>query len=100
MAEIKGREIVCKIANGGELGEQKGVNVPNVKIKLPALTDKDKDDIRFGIEAGFDFVAASFVRNADAIREIRQIIEEGGSTMQDHSQDRECGGIENVDEDY
>ncbi len=55
----KGTEIVCKIANGGELGEKKGVNVPNVKIKLPALTEKAKDDIRFGIEAGFDLVAAS-----------------------------------------
>ncbi len=98
MAEIKGREIVCKIANGGELGEQKGVNVPNVKIKLPALTDKDKDDIRFGIEAGFDFVAASFVRNADAIREIRQIIEEGGSTMQIIAKIENAEGIENVDE--
>lgn len=98
VAEIKGREIVCKIANGGELGEQKGVNVPNVKIKLPALTDKDKDDIRFGIEAGFDFVAASFVRNADAIREIRQIIEEGGSTMQIIAKIENAEGIENVDE--
>ena len=48
--EVKGKEIVCRIINGGELGERKGVNVPNVKIKLPALTDKDKLDIQFGIE--------------------------------------------------
>ena len=71
--EVKGPEIVCKVINGGELGEKKGVNVPNVKIKLPALTDKDKEDIRFGIELGFDYIAASFVRSADAIREIREM---------------------------
>ena len=47
---VEGTEIYCRIMNGGELGERKGVNVPNVKIKLPALTDKDKEDIRFGIE--------------------------------------------------
>ena len=65
--EVNGTDIVCRIENGGELGEKKGVNVPGVRVKLPALTDKDKEDIRFGVDAGFDFVAASFVRNADAI---------------------------------
>ena len=69
--EVNGTDIVCKVINGGELGEKKGVNVPNVKIKLPALTDKDKEDIRFGIKQGFDFIAASFVRTADCIREIK-----------------------------
>ena len=58
---VEGTEIYCRIMNGGELGERKGVNVPNVKIKLPALTDKDKEDIRFGIELGFDYIAASFI---------------------------------------
>ena len=80
--EVNGTDIVCRIENGGELGEKKGVNVPGVRVKLPALTDKDKEDIRFGVDAGFDFVAASFVRNADAIREIREILNEKGSAMQ------------------
>ena len=80
--EVNGTDIVCRIENGGELGEKKGVNVPGVRVKLPALTDKDKEDIRFGVDAGFDFVAASFVRNADAIREIREILDEKGSAMQ------------------
>lgn len=66
--------IICRIVNGGELGERKGVNVPNVKVKLPAITEKDKSDIIFGIEQGIDFIAASFVRNADAVREIRAIL--------------------------
>ena len=64
---VDGTDIVCTVINGGELGSKKGVNVPNVSIKLPGITDKDKDDIIFGIEQGFDFIAASFVRNAACI---------------------------------
>ena len=79
---VEGTEIYCRIMNGGELGERKGVNVPNVKIKLPALTDKDKEDIRFGIELGFDYIAASFIRSADAIREnLDEIIEASDGIM-------------------
>ena len=95
--EVNGHDIVCRIENGGELGEKKGVNVPGVRIKLPALTDKDKEDIRFGVDAGFDFVAASFVRNADAIREIREILDEKGSAMQIIAKIENEEGIENID---
>ena len=95
--EVNGTDIVCRIENGGELGEKKGVNVPGVRVKLPALTDKDKDDIRFGVDAGFDFVAASFVRNADAIREIREILDEKGSAMQIIAKIENEEGIENID---
>ena len=68
-----------------------------VRVKLPALTDKDKEDIRFGVDAGFDFVAASFVRNADAIREIREILDEKGSAMQIIAKIENEEGIENID---
>ena len=68
---VDGTEIVCRVINGGELGSKKGVNVPNVSIRLPGITQKDKDDIIFGIEQGFDFIAASFVRNAACIQEIK-----------------------------
>ena len=95
--EVNGTDIVCRIENGGELGEKKGVNVPGVRVKLPALTDKDKEDIRFGVDAGFDFVAASFVRNADAIREIREILNEKGSAMQIIAKIENEEGIENID---
>lgn len=97
VVEVKGKEIVCHIVNGGELGETKGVNVPNVKIKLPALTEKDIEDIRFGIEAGFDFIAASFVRNAEAVRQIKQILKESHSTMAVISKIENAEGIENID---
>ena len=95
--KVNGTDIVCRIENGGELGEKKGVNVPGVRVKLPALTDKDKEDIRFGVDAGFDFVAASFVRNADAIREIREILNEKGSAMQIIAKIENEEGIENID---
>ena len=95
--EVNGTDIVCRIENGGELGEKKGVNVPGVRVKLPALTDKDKEDIRFGVDAGFDFVAASFVRNADAIREIREILDEKGSAMQIIAKIENEEGMENID---
>lgn len=98
MREVQGPRIVCLVVNGGELGERKGVNVPGVKIKLPALTEKDKDDIRFGMEMGFDYIAASFIRSADAIREIREILAEGGSSMGIIAKIENEEGLENLDD--
>lgn len=71
--------IVCKIINGGLLGNRKGINVPNVKVNLPAITEQDKKDILFGIEQGIDFIAASFIRNAEGVNEIRAILEENNA---------------------
>ena len=73
------KEIFCEVINGGELGERKGVNVPNVAVRLPAITEKDKDDIRFGVEQGIDFIAASFVRNAECVLEIKAYLKELGA---------------------
>ncbi|CUX41847.1 pyruvate kinase [Clostridium sp. C105KSO13] len=70
------RDIVCLVVNGGELGECKGVNVPNVSVRLPAITEKDKEDIRFGVEQSIDFIAASFVRNAECVLEIKAYLNE------------------------
>lgn len=74
--EIVDQDIVCEIINGGELGERKGVNVPNVPVRLPAITEKDKEDIKFGVEQDIDFIAASFVRNAECVLEIRAFLKE------------------------
>ena len=74
--EIVDQDIVCEIVNGGELGERKGVNVPNVPVRLPANTEKDKEDIKFGVEQDIDFIAASFVRNAECVLEIRAFLKE------------------------
>ncbi len=97
VVKVEGCEIHCKVLNGGELGAKKGVNVPNVKIKLPALTEKDKEDILFGIKEGFDFIAASFVRTADAIKEIRQILDENHAEMEIIAKIENAEGIENLD---
>jgi pyruvate kinase len=91
------KNIVCTIISGGELGERKGVNVPGVSIKLPALTEKDIADIKFGIHEGFDFIAASFVRNADCIYQIRELLKEGGSPMQIIAKIENQEGIDNLD---
>lgn len=69
-------DVVCRVVNGGELGQKKGINVPNVEVKLPAITEQDKKDILFGIEQGIDFIAASFVRNAECILEIKSFLRE------------------------
>lgn len=96
--KVDDTDIVCTVINGGELGMRKGVNVPNVKIKLPALTEKDKADIQFGIEEGFDFIAASFVRTAGAIHEIKAILEEAGANMSVIAKIENAEGIENLDD--
>ena len=82
----------------GNWDRKKGVNVPKTKIDLPGLTEKDKADIRFGMEQGFDFIAASFVRNADVIREIRQILKEADSQIRIIAKIENEEGIENLDE--
>ena len=82
------KEIHCEIINGGELGEKKGVNVPGVPVRLPAITEKDKEDIKFGAEQGIDFIAASFVRNAECILEIKAYLKSLGELLHsDHRKD-------------
>ena len=94
---VKGVEILCKVTNGGELGERKGVNVPGIPIQLPSITEKDVEDIRFGLAEEFDFVAASFIRSADAVRQIRSLIDEAGSQMKIISKIESQEGLDNID---
>ena len=75
---MDGGDIHCAVQNEGVLGERKSINVPGVSVDLPALTDQDRADILFGIEQGVDFVAASFVRDADGVREIRKFMTDHG----------------------
>lgn len=96
---IDEKNIYCTVVNGGELGERKGVNVPNVPVRLPAITEKDKEDIRFGVEQGVDFIAASFVRNAECVLEIRALLRELGAPNIPIIAKVENGeGIANIDE--
>ncbi len=77
--DIKNNDIITKVLNGGELGSRKGVNLPGVNVNLPSLTEKDIQDIRFGVEEGVHFIAASFVRKANDVIEIRKLLEETGN---------------------
>ena len=97
--EKRDTEIVCTIINGGELVERKGVNVPNVPVRLPAITDKDRDDLKFGVEQEVDFIAASFVRNAECILEIKAFLKECGAPyIPVIAKIENAEGIKNIDE--
>ena len=97
--EINQNNIVCKVLNGGELGQRKGVNVPNVPVRLPALTEKDKEDIKFGVEQEIDFIAASFVRSAQGILEIKQLLKECNAPyIPIIAKIENAEGIKNIDE--
>lgn len=78
VTEIKGKDIVCKIVNGGKLGNRKGINVPGISLKLPALKEKDIQDLIDGAKHGFDYVAASFVRNKEDVLAVRKVLDENG----------------------
>ncbi len=92
-------EIVCRVRNGGELGQRKGVNIPNVSIRLPALTQKDREDIKFGVEQGVDFIAASFVRSAEGVLEIKNLLKEYGAPhLPVIAKIESAEGIQNIDE--
>ena len=96
---IEGENVRCRVNNGGALGGRKGVNLPGVKITLPALTEKDKGDLAFGCEQGVDFVAASFVRKASDVIGIRKHLDEhGGKSIKIISKIENQEGLENFDE--
>ena len=93
------REIHTKILNSGTLKNKKGVNVPGVSVNLPALTEKDEQDIIFGIEQGIDFIAASFVRRASDVLEIRELLQQnGGSEIKIIPKIENQEGVDRIDE--
>ncbi|XP_033149782.1 axoneme-associated protein mst101(2), partial [Drosophila busckii] len=96
--DIKDSEILCEVQNPGKLGSRKGVNLPGVKIDLPAITEKDKLDLKFGAEQNVDMVFASFVRDADAIHEIRDVLGPNGKHVMVISKIENQQGLDNLDE--
>ena len=99
VVRITENDIICKVINGGELGEKKGINVPNVPVRLPAITEKDREDIKFGVSQGIDFIAASFVRNAECIIEIRSWLRECNAPyIPIIAKIENAEGIRNIDE--
>lgn len=97
--ETTDTDVLCKVLNNGDLGENKGVNLPGVSVKLPALSEKDKKDLVFGCEQGVDFVAASFIRKASDVKEIRELLAaNGGGDIQIISKIENQEGVDNFDE--
>ena len=96
---IVGKDIHCIVLNGGTLGNNKGVNVPGVEINLPSVTPQDIEDIKFGIENDVDFIAASFVRKAEDVIEIRKILDkDNGNDIKIISKIENRQGVNNIDE--
>lgn len=91
-------EIRCQIQNTGELSNRKGVNIPGVNIGLPAITEKDYEDIIFGIEQNVDFIAASFIRSANDVLAIRKILESRQANIHIISKIENGQGVDNLDE--
>lgn len=98
--EIKdGTDIVCRVQNNGVISDHKGVNLPGRVTNLPAITPKDVDDIKFGIENGIDMIAASFIRKKEDIYDIRKVLEDhGGEDILIISKIESQEGVDNVDE--
>lgn len=99
VVDIQGTEIKCQIVNSGQIKSKKGVNVPGVAISMPGMTEKDAGDIKFGIEMGVDFIAASFVRRATDVLEIRELLERHDARhIQIISKIENQQGVDNLDE--
>ncbi|SFB08656.1 pyruvate kinase [Clostridium frigidicarnis] len=96
---VEGNKINCLVKNSGMVGNHKGVNVPGVSIKLPAITEKDIADLKFGVEVGVDLVAASFIRKASDVATIRKVLtENGGEDIMIFSKIENQEGVDNIDE--
>ena len=96
--DITETDVVCKVINGGVVKSRKGVNLPGVEVNLPSLMEKDIEDLKFGVENGFDIVAASFIRSAEDVLKIRRVLEEnGGGQMHIISKIENQQGVENID---
>lgn len=96
---IEGKDIVCEIENEGDISSHKGVNIPEAHLSMPFISEKDKEDIIFGIQQEVDFIAASFVRSADDVKQIRKLLtDNNGSKINIISKIENQEGVDNIDE--
>ena len=97
--EIKNKDVICEVMNGGMLGNRKSINLPGTHVNLPSLKEKDIQDLKDGCKADFDFVAASFIRSKEDILAIRKVLDEnGGKDIKIISKIENQEGIDNLDE--
>ena len=98
VSKIVGEEILCTVKNGGVVSNHKGINVPGARLSMPYISDVDREDILFGIQMGFDFIAASFVRTKEDILDIKQILDENKSPMKIIAKIESVQGLQNLEE--
>ena len=99
VTEINGKDICCKVLNSGKLGNRKSVNIPGIHLSLPALKEKDIQDLVDGAKHGFDYVAASFVRNKEDVMAVRKVLDEnGGKDIKIICKIENQEGLDNLDE--
>ena len=96
--EMTPTDIICKVKNSGIISNKKGVNVPGIHLSMPFISDKDREDILFGIKHNFDFIAASFVRTAEDIRDIRKMLNKHNSQTKIIAKIENLQGVDNIDE--
>ena len=94
---VNDTDIVCKVLNNGKIKNKKGVNVPGVHLSMPYMSQRDKDDIIFGIQQGFDFIAASFVRTAQDVYDIRNLLNQYDSNIRIIAKIENREGVNNID---
>ena len=94
--EKNGEQLVCRVIDGGTLGSKRHVNLPGVRVNLPAITSKDREDIRFGIENDVDFIALSFVRSHEDVIELREFLGQKAKTVKIISKIEDQEGVNNV----
>lgn len=98
VTSVKNNRIVCVVKNGGVISDNKGVNVPNVELSMPYMSEKDREDILFAIEQDFDFIAASFCRTAEDALEVKQLLERnGGRDISLIAKIENAQGVKNID---
>lgn len=96
--KITGDNVVCTVIVGGLLGDTKGINIPGAEISLPALSEKDIEDIRWGLEHEMEYIAVSFVKNRRDIMEVRRVMEEFGGSMKVIAKIETRQAVQNIDE--
>src|SRR5947209_10006517 len=95
--QVRGREVICEVVNGGSLGEQKGINLPGIKLRVPALTPQDRDDLLFALKHGANYIAVSFVRRPEDVVLAKALVRRAGKDTPVIAKLEKPEAIENLD---